>query len=535
MAAMRTMIVVPVGRATYDEYDTPQGWRNAIQAGNLRRDTIVTVYRDDEPALSVPAAEVGELDELFDELLGVAPRKPGKKAKALLPSEAISPGDVLDDASAHVGSTQGVFPTDAPVPPPSKSSTPPAPIEVVRFKSTGESGAGGKGKVLDEAPEVPDPQQAGTQAVGPDNVEPPVTPRRLKKSGVHPLVWIAVCVILLFVMARCVGGPGDGTEQPGSGALVTAYAVRDLNMRRAASRSAALAGELDRAVQVRGRWVEGEGERWLYIIGGSHDGAFIWAGNLAVSRPPTLRGSPQTLEVKQAGTIHAGPDETTLSVQAVVEGQSLNTIGRTDTGWMEVTVSGTGVGYIRDSAFVAPVVEEPLPVAQEPDLRPVSSRVCRTIREGSGDQLYCREGDGRWVAQGSPSPVRADPPPPSRPIEPPAAAPPTSSPTSGPSTTSLISRPRWLEQPDGGTFARFIPQRALETGQTGRVGLDCAVNGSGRLENCRVSSETPTGWGFGAAALRVPPYFRMATTDLDGQPTPGRRVRFAVTFAFEDE
>lgn len=529
MAAMRTMIVVPVGRATYDEYDTPEGWRDAIQAGNLRRDTIVTVYRDDEPALSIPAAQIGELDELFDELLGVVPHKPGKKAKALLPSEEVSPGDALDYASAQEGSTQ-----DAPVPPPSESSTPPAAVEVVRFKSKGES-SGGNGKVLDEAPEASDPTQAGTQAVGPDDAEPPVAPRRLKKSGVHPLVWIAVCVILLFVMARCVGGSGDGTEQPGSGEMVTAYAVRDLNMRRAASRSAALAGELDRAVQVRGRWVEGEGERWLSIVGGSHDGAFIWAGNLGDSRPPTLRGSPQTLEVKQPGTIHARPDETALSLQAVVVGQSLNTIGRTDTGWVEVTVSGAGVGYIRDSAFIAPMVEEPVAVVEEPDPRPVPSRVCRTVREARGDQLYCREGEGLWVAQGRPAPVRADPPPaPPRPVEPPAAAPSTSY-SSAPPRASLITRPRWLEQPDGGTFARFIPQRALETGQTGRVGLDCAVNGSGRLENCRVSSETPTGWGFGAAALRVPPYFRMATTDLDGQPTPGRRVRFAVTFAFEDE
>lgn len=533
---MRTTIVVPVGRATYDEYDTPQGWREAIQAGDLRRDTIVTVYRGDEPAISIPAQQVGELDDLFDELLGVLARKPGKKGKAADSPMGEPTGDTPDDASAPEGSTQEVVPTGTPVPPPSKSSTPPAPVEVVRFKSKGESVTGGKGKALDAALEVPDPQQAGTQAAGPnDGGVSTFTPRRLKNNGVHPLVWIAVCVILLFVMARCVGGSEDGTEQPGSGALVTAYAVRDLNMRRTASRSAALAGELDRAVQVRGRWVEGEGERWLSIVGGSHDGAFIWAGNLGDSRPPTLRGSPQTLEVKQAGTIHAGPDETALSLQAVVEGQSLNTIGRTDTGWMEVTVSGAGVGYIRDSAFIAPVVEEPIAVAEEPDPRLVPSRVCRTVREGRGDQLYCREGDGRWVAQGPPSPVRVDPPPPSRPIEPPAAAPPTSSPTSGPSTASLISRPRWLEQPDGGTFARFIPQRALETGQTGRVGLDCAVNGSGRLENCRVSSETPTGWGFGAAALRVPPYFRMATTDLDGQPTPGRRVRFAVTFAFEDE
>ncbi len=534
---MRTTIVVPVGRATYDEYDTPQGWRDAIQAGDLRRETIVTVYRGDEPALSVPARQVRELDELFDELLGVLARKPEKKPKGVNSVAPEPTAATSDGMSEAVGSSQNVVPTDASVSPPAKSSTTPAPVEVVRFKSKVDPEAGGKGKVLGGAPADADAQQAEISSDSVDEA-PISTLGRIgvKKSGVHPLVWILVCAIVLFAMTRCVGGSNDGTEQSGSGALVTAYAVRDLNMRRAPSRSAELAGGLNRAAQITGRWVDGEGERWLSIVGGTHDGAYVWAGNLGETRPPTLRGYPQTLEVRQAGTIHSAPDESAPSLQVAVEGQSLNTIGRTDTGWTEVTVSGAGVGYIRDSAFVVPVADERVVEAEDPAASPTPSRVCRTVREARGDQLYCREGDGLWLAQGTPSPVRvAPPPPPTRPTESPATItpPPPSSPA--PSSPSLISRPRWLEQPDGGIFARFIPQRALEAGQTGRVGLDCAVNGSGRLENCRVSSETPTGCGFGSAALRVPPYFRMATTDLDGQPTPGRRVRFAVTFAVEDE
>lgn len=535
---MRTTIVVPVGRATYDEYDTPQGWREAIQAGDLRRHTIVTVYRGDEPVISVPARQVSELDELFDELLGVTARKPDKKTMAAQSIVAVPAIDAANEVSSPSEIlAQDVVPTDASVPALLKSTRSPAPVEVVRFKSKGEQRTGGSEQSVDTAPDTPAASPAAAEADSSDDAAIPIRePVRPKKGGVHPAVWIAVCVILLFVVVRCVGGLGDGSEQRGARDLVTVYAVRDVNTRRAASRSADLAGELDRGAQIRGRWVEGGAERWLAISGGTNDGAFVWAGNLSESRPPTLRGSPQTLAVRQAGTIHAAPDEGALSLQTVAEGQTLNTIGTTDTGWVEVTVSGAGVGYIPDFVFSAPAVEEPAASA-EPAPTPAPARVCRAVREGRRDQLYCRGADGNWVAQGRPSPVRPEPipePAPTRPFEPPPAAPPTSSPSLAPSRTSLISRPRWLERPDGGTLARFIPRRALESGQTGRVGLDCAVNISGRLQDCRVSSEAPTGWGFGAAALRVPPYFRMATTDLDGEPTPGGRVRFAVTFAFED-
>ena len=66
---------------------------------------------------------------------------------------------------------------------------------------------------------------------------------------------------------------------------------------------------------------------------------------------------------------------------------------------------------------------------------------------------------------------------------------------------STITQPRWLEQPNARTFARYYPPRALDRGIGGRVLLDCMVGDDGRI-GCNVASEDPAGMGFGEAARR---------------------------------
>lgn len=139
-----------------------------------------------------------------------------------------------------------------------------------------------------------------------------------------------------------------------------------------------------------------------------------------------------------------------------------------------------------------------------------------------------------------PRPAPRDPPP-SRPaqqptditFEPPRDLPPID--LTGPSTISLpplepteITNPRWLRQPS--SLDRYYPARALAREITGQVLLDCIVDVNGVL-NCRVMSETPTGWGFGAAALRIAADYRMVPAMRDGQAVEGRyrmRVPFQV-------
>lgn len=137
-----------------------------------------------------------------------------------------------------------------------------------------------------------------------------------------------------------------------------------------------------------------------------------------------------------------------------------------------------------------------------------------------------------------PPPDRPPPPPPPEMRVPPPdlGAPPTPTPIPvavdpppAPPTPSVITNPQWLERPDARDFARYYPERALERGQEGRVNLACIVAADGRI-SCSVTSEDPSGWGFGEAALRISRHFRMAPATRDGAPTSGGRVNVPIRF-----
>lgn len=137
-----------------------------------------------------------------------------------------------------------------------------------------------------------------------------------------------------------------------------------------------------------------------------------------------------------------------------------------------------------------------------------------------------------------PPPDRPPPPPPPEQRVPPPdlSAPPTPTPIPtavdpppAPPTPSVITNPTWLERPNARDFERYYPPRALERNQEGRVSLDCIVAADGRI-SCTVTSEDPTGWGFGEAALRISRHFRMAPATRDGVPTSGGRVRVPIRF-----
>lgn len=137
-----------------------------------------------------------------------------------------------------------------------------------------------------------------------------------------------------------------------------------------------------------------------------------------------------------------------------------------------------------------------------------------------------------------PPPDRPPPPPPPEQRVPPPdlSAPPTPTPIPvavdpppAPPTPSVITNPQWLERPNARDFARYYPERALERGQEGRVNLACIVAADGRIA-CTVTSEDPSGWGFGEAALRISRHFRMAPATRDGAATSGGRVNVPIRF-----
>lgn len=89
-----------------------------------------------------------------------------------------------------------------------------------------------------------------------------------------------------------------------------------------------------------------------------------------------------------------------------------------------------------------------------------------------------------------------------------------------------ITLPTWARVPRD--LTRFYPHGALRQNVEGRAVLDCLVSTTGSLA-CALASETPTGWGFGPAALQIASEYRMIPATRDGAPVEGR-YRMVVPF-----
>jgi protein TonB len=87
----------------------------------------------------------------------------------------------------------------------------------------------------------------------------------------------------------------------------------------------------------------------------------------------------------------------------------------------------------------------------------------------------------------------------------------------------------WVREPNSRDFARHFPRRALDQGQSGRVTLDCVIAGNGRLD-CSVAQESPSGYGFGDAALNISRNARVRSMLPDGSSAAGRHLRLPLSF-----
>ena len=94
----------------------------------------------------------------------------------------------------------------------------------------------------------------------------------------------------------------------------------------------------------------------------------------------------------------------------------------------------------------------------------------------------------------------------------------------------VVVRPRWRKIPNGDDMARFYPEDAMRRGLSGKVVMQCNVAREGTLYACQIISETPPDAGFGAAALKLAPFFEMTPQMEDGRPVTGGVVRIPVVF-----
>jgi len=86
--------------------------------------------------------------------------------------------------------------------------------------------------------------------------------------------------------------------------------------------------------------------------------------------------------------------------------------------------------------------------------------------------------------------------------------------------------------PTQGEILALVPPEARAARQAGRASVNCEIQLDTRLDQCRVVSETPAGFGFGQAALTIAPrYFRFRPpVSAAGQTMSGARVTVYVEF-----
>jgi protein TonB len=95
----------------------------------------------------------------------------------------------------------------------------------------------------------------------------------------------------------------------------------------------------------------------------------------------------------------------------------------------------------------------------------------------------------------------------------------------------IITSPEWLTRPGPNEFSRFYPQAALDQNASGAATLACTVSATGAVVGCQVASETPRGLGFGDAARKLAPYFKLRPQLRDGTPVDGASVRIPIRFS----
>ena len=101
-------------------------------------------------------------------------------------------------------------------------------------------------------------------------------------------------------------------------------------------------------------------------------------------------------------------------------------------------------------------------------------------------------------------------------------------------TSQPVVPPHWERKPSGDDLMEAYPPAAASKDIEGRAIMVCTVDVYGDMDDCDVVSETPPGWGFGAAALRISLRLHMSPQLRNGVPEPSR-VRIPIRFALPKE
>lgn len=92
----------------------------------------------------------------------------------------------------------------------------------------------------------------------------------------------------------------------------------------------------------------------------------------------------------------------------------------------------------------------------------------------------------------------------------------------------VITNPDWVRKPSAKRVLEVLPYEAARKGVSGRAVLNCTVTTTGAVRDC-VPEESPSGYGFGGAALLLASEFLMKPATQDGRAIEAK-IRIPIEF-----
>lgn len=103
----------------------------------------------------------------------------------------------------------------------------------------------------------------------------------------------------------------------------------------------------------------------------------------------------------------------------------------------------------------------------------------------------------------------------------------------GTDTGPVFVNPSWTSFPDANALSDYYPDAALTDDRTGQASVECTVLDTAGHISCVLVSETPKGYGFGSATVRVVQDKGRVDTD-HGAVKPGSKLRATLQWKLAD-
>lgn len=95
---------------------------------------------------------------------------------------------------------------------------------------------------------------------------------------------------------------------------------------------------------------------------------------------------------------------------------------------------------------------------------------------------------------------------------------------------TLTGTPKWVRTPNSFDFATMYHEVDVNVTIGGKALMSCVIAPDGKMSACSVISETPSGAGFGRAALYLARYFRISPTTEPGYSVTGSKIFIPINF-----